>query len=257
TFLIANLGWRYSFVAAGGAGMLLSILWLLSVRDGGRVPRPAGGAHVAPATNWGSLLGNPNLRWLILGYAAIDYFQYIFVYWLYYYLGEVRKLPQADIAFYATMPFVAWFLMMPTGGWIADYLSARRGLKFGLRTVTITCLAMASICLIAALSAEDTNVLVALLSLALGFAAAADVPFWSAAVSLGGRQAGAAGGLMNTGGNLGGALAPILTPYLATHYGWSAGLYAGAAIAVIGVIAWLRIDPAPPAEAQAQQAAAV
>ena len=60
---------------------------------------------------------------------------------------------------------------------------------------------------------------------------------------------------MNTGGNLGGALAPILTPYLATHYGWSAGLYAGAAIAVVGVIAWLRIDPAPSAETQAHKAA--
>jgi MFS family permease len=91
----------------------------------------------------------------------------------------------------------------------------------------------------------ETNPLVALLSLALGFAASADVPFWSAAVNLGGRRAGAAGGLMNTGGNLGGSIAPLLTPLVAARFGWSAGLYLGAAVAVLGILAWTRIDPAP------------
>ena len=50
---------------------------------------------------------------------------------------------------------------------------------------------------------------------------------------------------MNTGGNFGGAVAPFLTPLIASHYGWSAALYIGALVALLGVVAWLRIDPSP------------
>ena len=57
---------------------------------------------------WAALLSNPNMRWLIAGFAALDYYEYIFFYWLYYYLGEVRKLSADDTAFYTTLPFLAW-----------------------------------------------------------------------------------------------------------------------------------------------------
>jgi ACS family glucarate transporter-like MFS transporter len=239
SMMMGRLGWRVSFGLAGAVAMGLALVWWRTVPDQ-RGARPEGGRAA-----WRELLADRNLRWLILGYGAVDYFQYIFFFWLYYYLGEVRQLPPGETAFYATMPFAAWALMMPVGGWAAGRLSAAYGVKTGLRTVAIASLALASLCLVAAPGVTETNALVALLSLALGFAASADVPFWSAAVNLGGRRAGAAGGLMNTGGNLGGSIAPLLTPLVAARFGWSAGLYLGAAVAVLGILAWTRIDPAP------------
>ena len=95
-------------------------------------------------------------------------------------------------------------------------------------------------------SSVETKWLVGLLSLSFGFAAIADVVFWAAVISMAGAQAGAAGGLMNTGGNFGGAIAPFLTPLIASSYGWSAGLYVGAAAALLGAVAWSRIDASPP-----------
>ena len=237
TAMLARFGWRPSFVMAGAASMILGLLWLATVPD------RAVKTQVAQRPEWAVLLKNPNMWWLIVGFAALDYYEYIFFYWLYYYLGEVRKLSVDDTAFYTTLPFLAWVVMMPFGGWLADHLIARWGIKHGLRWVAIGSLLISVLGLVAGLNAHDTNSLVALLSLAFGCAAVADVVFWSAVISVAGAQAGAAGGLMNTGGNFGGALAPFVTPLIASSYGWSTGLYVGAAIALIGVVAWLRIDP--------------
>lgn len=237
--MLARFGWRASFVMAGLAAVLLGIIWLATVPD--RVVEK--GAAQRP--DWGALLNNSNMRWLIAGFGALDYYEYIFFYWLFYYLGEVRKLPAEQTAVYTTFPFLAWVVMMPLGGWLTDRLVARYGIKQGLRWVAIVALLISVLGLAAALNVADINVLVALLSLAFGCAAIADVVFWAAVISIGGHQAGAAGGLMNTGGNFGGAIAPFLTPLIASYYGWSAGLYVGALVALIGVVAWWRIDPTP------------
>ena len=240
TAMIARFGWRPSFVMAGVASVLLGVLWLASVPD-----RPVQ-TRVAQRPQWAVLLNNSNMRWLIAGFAALDYYEYIFFYWLYYYLGEVRKLSVEDTAFYTTLPFLAWVVMMPLGGWLADHLVSRYGIKRGLRWVAVGSLLISVFGLVAALNVVETNSLVALLSLSFGCAAIADVVFWAAVISVAGAQAGAAGGLMNTGGNFGGAIAPFVTPLIASKYGWSAGLYAGAFIALLGVVAWCRIDPSPP-----------
>jgi ACS family glucarate transporter-like MFS transporter len=142
--------------------------------------------------------------------------------------------------------------MMPLGGGLADRLVARYGVKRGLRWVAIGALLISVLGLVAALNVVEINALVPLLSVSFGFAAIADVVFWAAVISIGGTQGGAAGGLMNTGGNLGGAVAPFLTPLIASHYGWTAALYTGALVASLGVVAWLRIDPSPAAAPRPQ-----
>jgi MFS family permease len=240
--MLARFGWRSSFVMAGLAAVVLGIIWLVTVPD------RASETRAAQQARWSVLLHSPTMRWLIVGFGALDYYEYIFFYWLYYYLGEVRKLPAGDTAFYTTLPFLAWVVMMPFGGWLADRLVARYGIKHGLRWVAVGSLLMSVAGLAAALNVDSTNLLVALLSLSFGCAAIADVVFWAGVINLAGSQAGAASGLMNTGGNFGGAIAPFLTPLIASRYGWSAGLYVGALVALIGVVAWLRIDPAPIAE---------
>jgi MFS family permease len=237
--MLTRFGWRFSFVIAGIAAVLLGVLWLATVPDRGAETR------ASQRPQWSLLLNNPGMRWLIAGFAALDYYEYIFFYWLFYYLGEVRKLPARDTAVYTTLPFLAWVVMMPLGGWLTDRLVARCGIKRGLRSVAVTALLISVLGLATAVSVADMKTLVALLSLAFGCAAIADVVFWAAVINIGGAQAGAAGGLMNTGGNFGGAVAPFLTPLIASYYGWSAGLYVGAIVALIGVVAWLRIDPSP------------
>jgi ACS family glucarate transporter-like MFS transporter len=84
------------------------------------------------------------------------------------------------------------------------------------------------------------------MSLALGFASCSDVTFWAGVIEVGGKHAGAAGGILNSGGNIGGFLAPILTPWIASRWDWTAGLYFGSLMALVGVVTWLLTDPTRP-----------
>jgi ACS family glucarate transporter-like MFS transporter len=58
-----------------------------------------------------------------------------------------------------------------------------------------------------------------------------------------GRHTGVVSGLMNVGCQLGGALTSSLTPWIAARYGWAAAFGTGAAIVVVGTLAWAIVDP--------------
>ena len=242
SWMIFTFGWRKSFVMAGVATILGALVWLFTVRDHppGAVPETG---PVAPPPRWRPLLADSNLQWLTAGYFAIDYFEYIFFYWLYYYLGEVRKLSPSDTAFYTTLPFIAFLVMVPLGGWAADHVASALGQKKGLRLVGATGLGLSAVLLFAGVNIQNINVAVGLISLALGFCAISDVVFWTATIGIAGDQTGAACGILNTGGNIGGFFAPLVTPIIAKQFGWSAGLYFGAFVALVGLFSWFRIDP--------------
>ncbi|MBI3679501.1 MAG: MFS transporter [Acidobacteria bacterium] len=242
TWMIRVHGWRASFVLAGAVTMLLALVWLFTVKDH---PPEARVETAAPSARirWRPLLADRNLQLLTIGYFTIDYFEYIFFYWLYYYLSEVRQLGPEQSAIYTTMPFVAWSILMPLGGWLTDRMISVLGAKAGMRAVAVAGLALSAGCLFAGVRSTDVNWAVGLMSLALGLCAIADVVFWTAAIEIAGRHVGAACGIMNSGGNLGGFFAPLVTPMLARRFGWAAGLYVGGLMALIGLATWLRIDP--------------
>jgi ACS family glucarate transporter-like MFS transporter len=242
SWMIRSAGWRQSFVLAGGVTIAGALVWYFTVRDRPHGAAPSTGAS-APPPRWRPLLKDANLQWLTAGYFAVDYFEYIFFYWLYYYLGEVRKLSPSDTAFYTTLPFVAFLVMVPLGGWAADRIASAMGARKGLRLVGAAGLGLSAVFLCVGVNMADINLAVGLISLALGFCAISDVVFWTATIGIAGEQTGAACGILNTGGNLGGFFAPLLTPVIARQFGWSAGLYFGGFVALLGLFSWFRIDP--------------
>jgi len=135
-------------------------------------------------------------------------------------------------------------VMMPLGGWLADRLIPRWGPHLSRRRVAVAGMALSALLLYLGINITNTLTMVALLSLALGLAASAEGPFWASAIDAGGRQAGAAGGLLNSVGNFGGRLAPTLTPYLAQRFGWTYGLHFGSLMVLLGAASWFLIQPA-------------
>ncbi|MBM3773592.1 MAG: MFS transporter [Acidobacteria bacterium] len=253
--LIAAYGWRTAFYAAALATAALAAVWHWYARDYPPKAEPKTGlsglaGHSGPPGEWRQLFANRNLVLLTAGYFALDYFEYIFFYWLYYYLGEIRKLGAAQSAVYTTVLFVAWMVMSPLRGWVSDRLVRRYGRSRGLRIVPMIGLVTSAALLFLAVNTESIQIMVGLLSLSLGFASAAEAPFWTAAIEAGGNRVGAACGIFNSGGNVGGFLAPIVTPWIASRAGWSWGLYFGCGMVLVATAVWPFVDLGRQAEGQ-------
>ncbi len=238
--LVNRFGWRSAFLLAGTVSVLFGLVWYMLARDKNEHSGPA------PRADWKALLRNRNLMLLTIGFTALDYFEYIFFYWTFYYFGEIRKLPAAESAAYTTALYVTWLVLTPLGGKTSDWLSARYGRTNGLRMAAMGFLSLSAVMLFFGAGMEETMPAVILICLSFGFASCADVNFWAATIEYAGTQAGAAGGIMNAGGNLGGAIAPILTPVIAAKYGWAAGLYVGSLMAMVGVVVWIWMKPVRP-----------
>lgn len=242
-FMIASYGWRASFVLAGVVTAVLGAVWFVVVRDRPEMSlRKANDASSRVSRSLRSLLADRNLALLTVGMGAVGYFEYIFFYWIYYYLGEVRGLGANESAIYTTALFLTWLVMTPFGGWACDKLLVRYGPR-GLRIVGAGSLLIAVLLLIAGINVKQTMIAVALMSLSLGSAACSDVAYWATTIHIAGSDVGAATGILNTGSNVGGSFAPVLTAFIASRAGWSSGLYFGCLMAMVGVLVWLWIEP--------------
>jgi MFS family permease len=90
----------------------------------------------------------------------------------------------------------------------------------------------------------NSNIFVsAAVALAMGFAGACEGPIWATAIDIGGREVGAACGILNGGGNVGGFLGPLLTPIIASLAGWGWAVDVACLIAFLGALVFLAIDP--------------
>jgi ACS family glucarate transporter-like MFS transporter len=253
SWMIARYGWRTSFWIAAAATAALAGVWLGYARDHpsehpalrGKLMQATEpeSAQSAGPTPWGRLLTNPSLLRLVSGYFTVNYFEYIFFFWIYYYFGEIRHLGERQTAIYTSMTFVAWTLMTPLGGWASDRLVERYGRKTGRRLVPLVCLPLSAAVIVVAINLTSPAAVAGLLALSFGLASSTDGPFWACAIDVGGKHVGSAGAILNTGGNLGGFFAPLITPFIAAYFGWSWGLYAGSLLLAGGALVWLGIDP--------------
>jgi len=250
SWMRANYTWRGSFYVAALGSAVLTAVWYWYVRNYPHDEMPVGNSNSRVRTPWKELLTNRDLMLLTAGYFTVNYFEYIFFFWLYYYFGQIRKMGMDQSAFYTTLMWIAWIVMTPIGGWVSDRLIAGLGMRNGRRIVPVVGLTVSAILVYIGCNVTGTVATVTLLCLSLGFAASTDGPYWAAAIDAGGEHSGTGCAMVNTGGNLGGMLAPVVTPLIAKWAGWSAGIYAGGALALIGVAVWFFIGAEPSVRAR-------
>jgi MFS family permease len=255
SWMRTHYGWHGSFWLAAAGSAALAAVWYWYVRDYAPQERlaPRTPQERAP-TPWKELFRNRDLMLLTAGYFTVNYFEYIFFFWLYYYFGQIRKMGMGQSAIYTTLMWIAWIMMTPTGGWASDRLSVRFGLRNGRRIVVVGCLAISAILVTIGSNVTGTAPTVVLLCLSLGFGAATDGPYWAAAIDASGQHSGTGGAIFNTGGNLGGMLAPTVTPLVAHWFGWSSGLYFGGALVLLGVLVWFFLEKQPARRAEVEMA---
>jgi ACS family glucarate transporter-like MFS transporter len=67
--------------------------------------------------------------------------------------------------------------------------------------------------------------------------------FWASMIEIAGDDSGAAGGILNTGGNIGGTLSASVTPLIATSFGWDVAFFYAAGMSALSGVLWLWITP--------------
>jgi len=181
----ASWGWRGAFCVAAGASAVLGLIWFRFVRD--YPAEDTAGTDLPPATPWKELLTNRDLMLLTAGYFTVNYFEYIFFFWLYYYFGQIRHMGENESAIYTTLMWISWVIMTPVGGWVSDRLMTQYGRNGARRLVIITGLTLSVILVYIGTNVTGTFATVALLCLSLGFASSSDGPYWAAAIDAGGQ----------------------------------------------------------------------
>jgi len=164
---------------------------------------------------------------------------FIFVFWLYLYLIQVRGFTILSGGFAASLPWLTAFACTPIGGWLCDRLTEKSGRIAGARTVIMIGYGVSGVLLFTAALAGGRNASVAALCLSIGGLYFAEPAFWATAVHISGESVGASSGLMNTAGILGGIVSTSLVPVLVQHFGWIAALGSGAIVALACTGAWV------------------
>jgi len=255
-WLMTTIGWRASFYVAAIPAVVAALLWTRAGADGPAQHRrisveerdyilagqPARTDAPATRATWLAILRNQSLLLLSLSYFFIGYVLYVFVFWLFTYLVDVRKFSLVGSGFFTSLPFVVAFVLSPLGGAVCDRLTRRLGARQGRRLVAMAGIFLAAAWLAIGVRTANAYVAVAALSLAFGFQMCAESAYWSATMDIAGRATGAATGLINSVNNLGGVVSTALTPVLIERFGWDAAFFSCIAVSVVAALLWLGID---------------
>jgi len=193
--------------------------------------------------DWASLFTSRHLLLITLSYAAVGYFQYLFAYWMQFYLEKILKVGAMESKYYASVLQVALAVGMPLGGWLSGALSRSLGVRLGRALVSGGGMAASAILLGVGVLAHAPIWIVLWFALAHACIGAAEGPFWATAVDIGGKKGGTSAAICNTGGDLGGLLAPVMTPWISGHFGWGWGIGVGGLICFLGALCWCAIKP--------------
>jgi MFS transporter, ACS family, glucarate transporter len=259
SWLMLRVGWRESFYVTSWVAFAIAVVWYFVVTDhpwqhkwvnASELNLIAGGEPNARApfrkrtSSVRKLLSEKNVLLLSLTYTCEGYVLFIFVFWLFIYLVEVRGFSVLKGGMVSSLPWLTAMVCTPIGGFACDRITARRGRMAGARATIMLGYGLSGILLFAAAGSPNRVAAVAALCLSVGFLYFAEPAFWTTATFLGGESSGAVSGIMNTAGILGGIVSTSLVPVMVEHFGWMVALGSGAAVALLCTLSWFLMGQA-------------
>ncbi len=241
-------GWRASLLVAALFSALAGLLWGWFAPhqfNSPETPNPQAlaKAPVAASSQATSLhpLRSAGYWFLCASYLLQGYLGYIFIFWFYLYLVQVRHFDVLRAAAFTALPWVATIFAIPLGGVLSDAAVARWGATWGRRSVPLIALCASAAFLVIGARTGNPMVAVSALTACTVLVICTEGPFWATMIQLSGKRSGVAGGIMNFGSNLGGMISPALTPWLAERIGWESALTLTAGLAVAAGLFWLGV----------------
>ncbi len=253
--LIDRLTWPWAFIVSGAALVGFGAVWHLIasglVSSHTSAVKPALKDSVLKASpvrapaDW-SILYRRELWLISLSYMAFGYFQYLFFYWLDYYLKDVLGVATVEArndSFWITLAQGAGMVL---GGLCTDNICGWMGVARGRRAVVMIGMGMGAIgALVAVLVQSELHVVLSL-AVSMGALGMCEGVFWTTATDIGGRNRGLVAACMNSLGNAGGLISPTLTPMLAqSSLGWTGAITLACVVVAAGGLVWCWITPLP------------
>jgi len=251
SWLMLRFGWRPAFYLTSLLAFTIALIWYASATDYpsehsrvscreleviGQFSNQAANRKSLP-----DLLGDRNILFLTLSYTCEGYVLFIFVFWLYIYLVEVRGFSILYGGFVASLPWLTALVCTPIGGLVCDRISETQGRFAGARTVIMLGYGLSGALLFAAAKLDSRSAAVTALCISVGALYFAEPAFWATAVHLSGENAGTVSGIMNTAGILGGVVSTSLTPVIVSRFGWLAALSSGTVVAIGCTAVWYAV----------------
>ncbi len=255
-WMISQWGWRQSFLVLAPFGFLAAWLWWWYSRDNpsqhvdvntaeteliqaGLLPDEAENKNIRATgddqkADWKQVLKNRDVFLLMLSYASMNFVFYDVFNWFYYYLVTVRGFDPTQAGLMTSSQWIAGAIGAAAGGWVCDRLCRRLGLRWGCRWPVITGMVLSGLLLVAGAITESAMLAVILLALCFFFNQLTEGAYWASSMAIGGRYAGTAGGVMNTGANLMGIVNALLVPTVAALLGWTFAMAMGGVFALVG-----------------------
>lgn len=264
TWLMVTHGWRSAFWFSAVVGTVAGGVWWLFSRDTPEqhpgVSRAeldviqagllAGPRRINPGsprrTSWRSMLGNPDLLALMVGYFCFGYIAWVFFSWFFLYMAQVRGFDLKVSGRYAMLPFLCMTVASLLGGAISDKLTARYGLRAGRCYLASASLAITAFFLASGSQVRSPHLAAFVLAGGAGTLYLSQSTFWSVSVDIAGQSSGIFSSLVNMGGQIGGALTASLTPLIAQQFGWTTSFAVAAGMALLGAACWLVVRPERP-----------
>jgi ACS family glucarate transporter-like MFS transporter len=256
--IMLRWGWRSAFYVSSAIGIVLALAFLRGVTDlprgdrraksdGDTMPRQhvRGAGFPRDQSLLWEILRDHNVWLLTISDFLNAYIAYIYFFWFYLYLVNVRGFSSLRGSYFTALPFIAMAVSSPLGGWISDRLIPVIGKTHSRRFVAIGGLVPSSLLIFWGASAESAYWAVACLALAAGFLYLSLSCYWATASEIHPGHSATLSAVMNTGANLGGTLSPILTAWISTRYGWIPALRLASLLGLVAACLWMFIGGSP------------
>jgi sugar phosphate permease len=187
---------------------------------------------------------NRTLWALMLMYFCFQWANYFFIAWMPVYLQEERHFSEAETKPIIFSLFIAAIIGLLAGGFAADWLVNKKGLRFGRRLIGMTGMGMCGMLILVAAITPQNNLAAFCLVAANGFYGLSVMSSFGVCSDIGRNNSGTVAGAMNFSGQMGAFFLAIVFGKIAdvTH-NLNYPLFVVTFVLLIGCLLWLVIDP--------------
>lgn len=257
-WLIAEIGWRNSFIVLGISGIIFAVFWYILFRDKPEEhfgiaeaekqhilkTRQQTRPHKVSPISAGTLFSSANVWLAMLQYFGSNFTFFFTLTWLFPHLQEKYSLDLVDTGIYTALPLLAGFAGNLFSGILVDALYRKGRWKMSRRIPAIIGFSLVIVGLIGSIFMTEINGAITFISIALFGADMTLSPSWSFCIDIGKEHSGAVSGTMNMAGNIGSFITALAFPYLLAWTGTEIPFFILAAfLSLISILAWLRMNP--------------